>query len=78
MSCLFIRVSAEPGLSSFSAASFGLAAAFVVAFLALGFGGAFSDPDLEVERLRDGFLGGASPLGAAVSLRGTLVTVILG
>lgn len=78
MSCLFIRNNAEPGLSSFSAMSLGFAADLDEAFFDFAFDVAFSDSDLEAERLRGGFLKGTSPLDVAVSLRGTFVTVVRG
>ena len=78
MSCLLIRINAEPGLSSVSAMGLGLAVDLADAFFDLAFDAVFSESVLEVERLRGGFLGGTSPCGTSVSFNGTLVTVVRG
>jgi hypothetical protein len=56
----------------------GLAAAFVDAFFCLAFEPtfSFSEAGLDVERLRGGFLVGASPFGRVASFSGTFVTAV--
>src|SRR6266513_2870795 len=77
MSCLFIRINADAGLSSLSAIDLDCKD-LASAFLDFAFDVARSGPGLEVARLRDGSFGGISAFVAVVSFSGTFIVVVRG
>ena len=78
MSCLLSRVIAEPGLSNFSVVGLGFATDFADVRFGLALLSPLFKSDVEVERLRGGFLEDTLSPAFDTSFKGTLTTVVGG